>query len=142
EWQPVDVAADDLEKAAGFAVEHDVLGDPVTDLRAPVAQPVGHLIDTLIKLDRDIETFIGEHAAMLRDPDRQVEIVSRDRGEDQLPHFTCAVSQPTSQSATCRLFLSCISICELPRMPTDGAPRLPPRHRRSWQQWQTPCSPQ
>src|SRR6185437_1299494 len=96
ERQPVDVAADDLEKAAGLAVENNMLGDPITDLRAPVAQPVGHLVDSLIELDCNIKALVGEHALTLRDPDRQVEIVPRDRGEDQLVHFTCAVNAESS----------------------------------------------
>src|SRR5690348_11529333 len=65
-----------------------MLGDPIADLRTTVAQAVGHLVDALIELDRDIEAFVGQHALMLRDPDRQVEIVARDRGEDQLPHWS------------------------------------------------------
>src|SRR5262249_30622916 len=92
EGQPIDVAADDFEKAARLAVEHDMFGDAVADLRSPVAKAVCHLVDALIKLDRDVEAFFGEHALMLRDPYRQVEIGPPDRGEDQLVHLTCAAN--------------------------------------------------
>jgi hypothetical protein len=43
-------------------------------------------ISELISMSACIETFVGKHALMFRDPDRHVEIVSRHRCENELLH--------------------------------------------------------
>ena len=84
---PVDIASDDLEEAARLAVKNDVFGNAVGKLRPAITKAIGDFVNPLVELDRDIETFVGKHAPMFRNPDRHVEIVSRHRCENELLHL-------------------------------------------------------
>ncbi len=63
-----------------------MLSDAIGKLHPAVAQTVGHFVDALMELDRDLQSFVGKQALVLGDPHWHVEIVPRHRGESELLH--------------------------------------------------------
>src|SRR6185437_8489605 len=80
-------------------VQDHVLGDPIAEPGPAVANAAGYFVDPLKEFDGDIESLLGEHVAMLRNPNRQIEVVPRNSGKGQLLHLhTPITARPSSTS--------------------------------------------